>query len=211
MSHNTWAHRLVTVAVRPLARTAVTPNQITTVRLITGLAAALAFATGSTTAAQVGGVLWILSMLCDRADGILARMTGRTSAWGHVYDLISDFTATTMLFVAIGIGMRGGPFGDVGVWFGLLAGGSIGLIFWLLYRLDGLLPPDRAAVPSAAGFDPDDVLFIVGPLAWFGWLSEFLIVSTIGAPIAAGLVTAAYFRALRRRRLEESDADSDAD
>jgi phosphatidylglycerophosphate synthase len=158
MSHNTWAHRLVTVAVRPLAHTSVTPNQITTVRLITGLAAALALAIGGATAAQVGGVLWILSMLCDRADGILARLTGRTSAWGHVYDLICDFSATTLLFVAIGIGMRGGPFGGIGIWLGLLAGGSIALIFWLLYRLDAMLPPDRAAVPSAASFDPDDVL-----------------------------------------------------
>ena len=97
MSHNTWAHRLVTVAVRPLARTSVTPNQITTLRLVAGLAAALAFAIGGGAAAQVGGVLWILSMLCDRADGILARLTGRTSAWGHVYDLICDFTTTTLL------------------------------------------------------------------------------------------------------------------
>ncbi len=199
MTHNTWAHRLVTVAVRPLARTGVTPNQITTLRLITGLAAAFAFATGNATAAQAGGVLWVLSMLCDRADGILARLTGRTSAWGHVYDLICDFTVTTLLFVAIGIGMRGGAWGDIGIWLGLLAGGSIALMFWLLYRLDAMLPGDRAAVPSAAGFDPDDVLFIVGPLAWFGWLSEFLIVSAIGAPVAAILVIGAYIRALRRR------------
>lgn len=200
MSHNTWAHRLVTVAVRPLVRTSITPNQITTLRLVTGLAAALTFATGNAVAAQIGGVLWIVSMLCDRADGILARLTGKTSAWGHVYDLICDFIVTVLLFVAIGIGMRDGPFGDLGVWLGLFAGGSIALIFWLLYRLDQLLPTDRAAVPTAAGFDPDDILFVVGPLAWFGWLGEFLIVSSVGAPIAAVLVTGAYFRAVRRKR-----------
>lgn len=200
MSHNTWAHRLVTVAVRPLARTSVTPNQITTLRLVTGLLAAGMMATGNHTAAQIGGAFWIVSMLCDRADGILARLTGKTSDWGHIYDLICDFTVTVLLFVAIGIGVRDGTFGGLSIWLGLLAGASIALIFWLLYRLDTMLPSDRAAVPSAAGFDPDDVLFIVGPLAWFGWLSEFLIVSAIGAPIAAFFVAAAYIRVLRRRR-----------
>ena len=205
MSHNTWVHRLVTVAVRPLARTSVTPNQITTLRLVTGLAAAAAFATGNSTAAQIGGVLWVLSMLCDRADGILARLTEQTSDWGHIYDLICDFCVTVVLFVAIGVGMRDGPWGDIALWLGLLAGASIALMFWLLYRLDAMLPADRAAVPTAAGFDPDDVLFVVGPLAWFGWLGEFLIVSAVGAPVAAVLVTAAYIRALRRRRDQRSN------
>ena len=40
MSHNTWIHRGVRILVRPLAKTPVTPNQITTLRLLTGIGAA---------------------------------------------------------------------------------------------------------------------------------------------------------------------------
>ena len=40
MSHNTWIHRIVRVGVRPLVPTAVSPNHITRLRLILGVAAA---------------------------------------------------------------------------------------------------------------------------------------------------------------------------
>ena len=36
MSHHTWLHRIVRPAVRPLVGTAVTPNHLTALRLITG-------------------------------------------------------------------------------------------------------------------------------------------------------------------------------
>ncbi len=39
MSHNTWIHRAVRVAVRPLAAGPITPNQVTTLRLAVGLGA----------------------------------------------------------------------------------------------------------------------------------------------------------------------------
>ncbi len=47
MSHNTWIHRTVRVAVRPLAAGPITPNQVTTLRLAVGLVAAAALATGT--------------------------------------------------------------------------------------------------------------------------------------------------------------------
>ena len=197
MSHNTWAHRLVTIAVRPLARTSATPNHITTLRLVSGLLAAATFATGNGFLVDVGGGLWVLSMLCDRADGVSARMTGQTSPAGHVYDLISDFVVTILLFVAVGIGVEGGLIGGLSVWLGLVAGASVGLMFWLLYRIDRITPDDNASSPTRAGFDPDDTLFIVAPLAWLGWMPEFLLVSAIGAPIATAFVIGAYLRARR--------------
>ena len=46
MSHVTWVHKAARWCVRPLVSTRVTPNHITTVRLLTGLAAAVAFAVG---------------------------------------------------------------------------------------------------------------------------------------------------------------------
>lgn len=197
MSHNTWAHRLVAVGVRPLARTGVTPNQVTTLRLVTGLAAAAAFASGMPVWMAVGGGVYILSMLLDRADGMLARLTGKTSHWGHVYDLIADYTVTALLFVSIGIGLRGGGFGDAAIAMGLVAGTAVTIIFVMVQKIEAQLPKAGSAVPTAAGFDPDDTLFVVGPLAWLGWLEPFLLAAAVGAPVAA-VITVIIYRARRR-------------
>ncbi len=82
MSHNTWMHRAVRPVARSLARTRVTPNQVNTLRLVAGLAAA-AFAEGSETW-RAG--TFLLGMFLDRADGELARLSGKISPRGHTYD-----------------------------------------------------------------------------------------------------------------------------
>jgi archaetidylinositol phosphate synthase len=198
VSHDTWAHRLIVPAVRPLTHTAVTPNQLTAVRLALGVAAAGAFAAGGPAWTHLGGGLWIASMLFDRADGILARLTGQHSDWGHKFDLASDFASTVLLFVGIGAGLGAGTLGAWAPAMGVAAGLAIALIFALVYRIEGLLPADRSAVPSAGGFDADDVLLAVGPIAWLGWLQPFLVVAAVGAPLAA-LIAAAIWLRLRQR------------
>ncbi len=198
MSHDTWAHKLVLVAVRPLARTAVTPNQVTTARLITGLAAVAMLASGETPWVAAGGALYIFSMLLDRADGLLARLTGTSSRWGHVYDLICDYTVTALLFLGIGVGLRDGGLGWWAAALGLIAGVSVTAIFWIAYKIDALTPPERSPIPGAGGFDPDDTLFVAGPLAWLGWLQPFLILAAVGAPLFLVIVTVYYLK-LRRR------------
>ncbi|MDQ2694334.1 MAG: CDP-alcohol phosphatidyltransferase family protein [Pseudomonadota bacterium] len=179
MSQNTWTHRLARRLVRPLVDTAVTPNHLTTLRLLTGLGAVALFALGSRGGEVWGGVLFVLSAFLDRADGELARIGGRTSPGGHIYDLLCDALVTALLFVGIGIGLRHGPLGGWAVLLGMLAGGAVAFIFWLLARLDD----DPFA--GAGGFDPDDLLYLVGPLAWLGWLQPFLLAAGAGAPAFA--------------------------
>ncbi len=197
MSHNTWAHRLVRIGVRPLAGTGVTPNHLTTMRLVTGVAAAAAFAVGSPGWTALAGAIHIVSMLLDRADGVLARMTGQGTPWGHRYDLFCDNTVTTLLFIGIGVGLRDGAFGSWAVPLGVVAGFSIPVIFWIVPRIEALLPSGEQAIPNAAGFDADDTLFIVAPIAWLGWLEPFLVAAAVGAPLFA-VGTAIYLRRLRR-------------
>ncbi|MEQ9327385.1 MAG: CDP-alcohol phosphatidyltransferase family protein, partial [Rhodospirillales bacterium] len=71
MSHNTYIHRAVRVLVRPLARTPVTPNQITTLRLAGGIGACALFASGPDQHLMAGAWLFLFSMVLDRADGEL--------------------------------------------------------------------------------------------------------------------------------------------
>ena len=56
MSHDTWIHRCARVLVRPLVRTRVTPNHLTTVRLLTGLGSAAAFAAGDEAWTRAEGI-----------------------------------------------------------------------------------------------------------------------------------------------------------
>ena len=57
ISHNTYIHRMVRPAVRPLVATGITPNHLTTVRLAGGLAAAAAVAVGTAAWHYAGSVL----------------------------------------------------------------------------------------------------------------------------------------------------------
>ena len=51
----------------------------------------------------------VLSNFLDHTDGELARIGGKSSRIGHIYDLARDAAVTVMLFVAIGIGQRRNP------------------------------------------------------------------------------------------------------
>ena len=86
MSHNTWIHKIARATiVRPLAKTSVTPNQVTTVRILAGVSAALCLAYGKVEWSNYGAILFILSMLLDRADGDLGAHDGTDKPrWAHL-------------------------------------------------------------------------------------------------------------------------------
>ena len=108
MSGDSWNHRLARLYVRPLVRTGVTPNHITTLRLATGLGASAALAVGDAVWSNWGAVLWLVSAQLDCADGALARLAGKSSKWGHRYDFVSDMVVLAAFFIGAGIGLRDG-------------------------------------------------------------------------------------------------------
>lgn len=182
MSHNTWIHRGVRAFVRPLVDTPVTPNHLTTLRLAGGIAAAVAFGIGTSGWQQVGAVIFLIAMLLDRADGELARMSGKTSPWGHAYDLISDSLSNALAFVGIGVGYMAGPWGLWAGIMGLLAGGAIAAILWMVMRVEDAQGARAAELSGGAGFDPDDAMLIVPVAMLFGGGEVLLIAAAIGAP-----------------------------
>src|SRR5690348_13381160 len=103
MSANSWSHRLVRPFARRLIGTLVTPDHLTWLRIITGGIACACFACGPRSLQIAGGVVWIISALLDRADGELARLSNRTSAKGHRFDMHADTGVNAALFLAIGI------------------------------------------------------------------------------------------------------------
>ncbi len=108
-----WDARLARRLVTPLIDSWVTPNHLTTLRLVVGLAAAAAFVPGTYGWSNIAALLLILSNFLDHTDGELARMSGKTSRIGHLYDLASDAAVTILLFVAIGVGVAAKPGTDL--------------------------------------------------------------------------------------------------
>ena len=194
--HTSWTHRLTRMMVRPLVGTRVTPNHLTTGRLVTGLAACAAFAVGDTQWTLWGGVIWLVSCLLDRADGELARLGSSSSRFGHIYDYYSDITVNALMFLAIGIGLRTGWLGEAGPLLGLLASAGVLAASILSQRLEAAGAVETKAYVGILGFDFDDALYLFALAAWFGLFPYILIGAAVGGPLFA-ILTAVRLRAAR--------------
>jgi len=181
-----WSHRLALVFVRPLADTAITPNHLTTLRLITGLAACYCFAIGDREMVIWGGWIWVLSAFLDRADGELARVSGKTSPWGHRFDMFCDSTITSLFFVAAGVGLRSTELGGWAIVMGVAGGLGVLVAGYYAEQIDkqNADPADRA-YPGFAGFDFDDVLYLFAGVAWLDLFLPFVVGASLGAPAFA--------------------------
>ena len=185
ISHNTWLHKIVEVGVRPLTSTPVTPNQVTTLRLIAGVGAAAMFAIGENDWVIAASVLFTVSILLDRADGVLARLNGKTSIWGHRYDLISDSLCNALAFVGIGIGLKESALGTWSILLGIIAGAAVSAVLWLVMRAEERDGRRAAELGGRAGFDPDDALLLVPVAMLLGWGMCLITAAAIGASIFA--------------------------
>ena len=182
----TWTHKLALIFVRPLANTFVTPNHLTLLRLITGLVACYCFATGDRELMIWGGWIWVLSAFLDRTDGEFARVSGKTSAWGHKFDMFCDSATTSLFFVAGGIGLRDTELGHWAIFMGIAGGLGVLAAEYYAEQIDKRNDdPDDRAYPGFADFDFDDVLYLFAVIAWFDWFMPIVIGASIGAPAFA--------------------------
>lgn len=185
MTGDSWTHCLARFVVRPLVGGPVTPNHLTTLRLVTGLAACAAFAIGERSWDIWGGALWVFSAFLDRADGELARLAGTTSKGGHIYDYASDVTVSTLFFIAVGIGLRDSGLAWWAVVMGVVAGLSVAAASLLSEALERRRGTGEKAYNGPGRFDFDDILYLFGPVAWLGWLLPLLVGATVGGPAFA--------------------------
>ncbi len=98
--------RLLTPAVRMLARAGVTPNQITVVGTLGVAGGALGlFPTGHLFA---GTIVCTAFVFADTIDGLLARVTGSTGAWGAFLDSTLDRVVEAAVFGGLVLWFFGG-------------------------------------------------------------------------------------------------------
>ena len=198
-----WDARLARRLVAPLIDSRVTPNHLTTLRLVVGLAAAAAFIPGTYAWSNLAALLLIASNFLDHTDGELARMSGKTSRIGHIYDLASDAVVTISLFIAIGIGVAARPGVEIALppaILGVVAGTAVALIFYLRMRIEELLGKSATQQASLGGFETEDVLYLFPLATLSNALVPTLLAAAICAPLFAVWVVIDYQRLLRRDR-----------
>lgn len=199
----TWDGRLARQMILPLVSTPVTPNHLTTVRLIVGLGCAWAFSLGGYGWTNLGALLLVISNVIDHADGELARLSGKSSRFGHFYDLAADSLVTVLLFVGIGAGIAhahtAGSFANYATAAGTVAGVSVAAIFLMRMRIEEIAGKAGTAQPSWGGFELEDILYLMPLVTLFHGLQTFLMLAVIGAPAFALWITVDYFRVTRRR------------
>ena len=202
-SQRPWDARLARRLITPLKDTWVTPNYLTTVRLFVGLAAAAAFLPGTYGWSNVGALLLILSNFLDHTDGELARISGKSSRIGHIYDLVSDAVVTVLLFFAMGVGIgakQGLVLGIAPGVPGMAAGVAIALIFWLRMRIEELGGKEASRQASMVGFETEDILYLLPLVTLCNGVEPFVVAASIGAPLFAAWVVFDYRRLVRRLR-----------
>jgi phosphatidylglycerophosphate synthase len=173
---------MVRPLVRPLATSFVTPNHITTLRFATALIAFGLLAFGHGEWNDWAAVSFLLSFFLDRADGELARQSGKSSPWGHRYDLVTDSLSNILIFLGIGIALRDSQLGYGAIVLGLLAGCGVVAMLWLMSKVESQEGIGAAAFSATAGFDPDDAMAIVPVAIWLNGEMPILIAAAIGAP-----------------------------
>jgi len=97
-----WVQQPVDAVLAPVARSlgqrGVKPNAITTVGTLVLLASGAAFAAASV---KLGGLLLLLSGVCDMLDGKVARGNGLVTTFGAFYDSTLDRIGEAVLLLGI--------------------------------------------------------------------------------------------------------------
>jgi phosphatidylglycerophosphate synthase len=180
----------------------VTPNHLTTLRLLSGLAACAMLMPGQAQWNWWAGWAWLLTVFLDCADGELARLGNMATAAGHAYDYAVDNVVNSAFFLAIGIGLRGSLLGNWAIVLGVIACVSVFLSSLWSEAIEKRRDDGKKAYAGALGFDLEELLYLMAPLAWLDWLLPVLVGAAIGA---TGMMLLTGWRLHRLIRQQQQD------
>lgn len=188
------------VLVRPLINTPVTPNHITTLSLILGLAASALFAWGEGNAPLWAAGLVTLARFIDHMDGELARQSGKTSAIGAMYDSLTGTACYGTMFLGMGYAEWRHGAGD---WVLVLAGAAMAFIvlnMLLQIRVETWTGTAPDPYPQIGRFEAEDGIYLILPIIWLTGTMGFFVVGTVGTLIFTIVNIGDLLRRLREPR-----------
>ncbi len=180
---------------RLFLRLGLSPNTITILAFLIGLAAAGSFALGTYVAGIVGALLFQLSAIVDCCDGEVARLTNRQTPFGAQLDIATDNVVHMAIFAGIAWGLFTHPGSGSGSWLPLVLGAAAvlgnGFSFWMVSRAKALrdrqawADPTQAArmefiLKHVASRDFSVLVLLLALLDWLGW---FLWLAAIGSNV----------------------------
>jgi len=115
---------LAFLLVKGIARTEITPNQLTMCSLIVGVLGGVSYGLGRRPAVVLGAILFALSIVIDCADGQLARLKKNGTPIGRILDGLIDYVVTVAVYIGVAIGFDPGP-GRRTIWILLLAAAGL--------------------------------------------------------------------------------------
>ncbi|MDP6517011.1 MAG: CDP-alcohol phosphatidyltransferase family protein [Alphaproteobacteria bacterium] len=174
-----YDQRLAGLVVRPLAGTPIHPNHLTVLSIAFGLTAAGLFAFGDSPG--WAATLFMLGVFTDHTDGELARLTAKTSRFGHHFDYIAGAANYTALFVGLGIGLDADWLAGLAPVLGVCAGLANPLVMGVRLVHERRHGDAAVAHPYFGGFELEDFIYLIGPITWLGGLDYFFLVYGLGA------------------------------
>lgn len=198
---------------RRLASRGMSPNQMTFVSMLVGLAAAPFFLWSTPELQVIGGLLFVLHSVLDGCDGELARLNYHESRFGGLFDFLSDNLVHVAIFACMAFGWSAHVSADWPLFFGagavLGTAGSAAVIYWLTLRKSseaGPLYTSVSAGPSQGltklldDLSRRDFIYLVFGLSVFAKAHWFLALAGVGAPVFLVLVVAVAGRDASRRQ-----------
>ena len=131
--------RPISLAIsRRLARTAITPNQMSLISIAVGICGGPFFLSSRPLMQTIGALLFLAHSILDGCDGELARLKFQQSRWGGILDFWGDNVVHTVIFGSMGVGwsLSAGALWPLALGAGAVLGtlGSAGFVYWRLMR-----------------------------------------------------------------------------
>ena len=178
-----WDAQIAYKLIYPLRNTFVTPNYLTSLRLLFGIFAGIFFALGEYKYSNIGAFCFVLSNFLDHADGELARLKNLMSSKGHIYDLVSDALVNILLFLGMGIGLMQTNLGVYACIMGIISGTTVAAIFYMRNDIEKNIGKKNARQPHKSGVEAEDILYALPIITYFQLDYYFIFAASIGAPI----------------------------
>jgi len=191
--------RRISLAIsRRLAKTSVTPNAMTVVSVLIGLAGAAFFVSPRPALQFTGALLFLLHSILDGCDGEIARLKFQESRFGGVLDFWGDNVVHSAVFACMAIGWArsgaAGPLWPLAAGAAAVAGTLLSAAFVYAMTMQGRdrTAPQFTSVSRAPGsrlsrladaLARRDFIYLVVVLAAFGKAHWFLVMAAIGAPL----------------------------
>lgn len=180
-----WDARLAFKLVYPLRNSAVTPNHLSFLRLGFGVLACIGLANGDYLWTNIGALCFVISNFLDHTDGELARLTGKSSRFGHYLDLAADGIVNILLFIGIGLGLTATELGSLAMPMGIIAGLAVAAIFHMRLVIEKHVGKAEARQPNIGSLEAEDVLYLLPLVTLSDQLVPFLVLASVGAPLFA--------------------------